>query len=497
MLRPRLLTRPLLLGALPWLTLLLCTVARAEPVGNAVCQECHAVPDLRFVDRSTGESILYSIDPEAYAASAHGAADCVACHESGYGDKLPHEGPPTTPRWICVDCHEARHDVDELDLPRRKQELRDGVHGAEGRMSCDDCHDPHRFATVGDQEQALARIAASNGICLTCHGPADERAFGHESLNDARTTHDRFPNALRHFSRVKCVTCHAPRGDGAAHDVTGADASLGDCEQCHVREDPAWASNYRSSDGDDRPEDHVYVVGSTRSWRLDRLSQLGFVGMLLLILAHSVRRRLGSEKWQHTHWLHVEGPRALKAWHSVQVALIAGLLITGLSMHYGDSGLAPVPFRLAVRTHNVLGIANVALWLLFVAVNGKTGHVRSYLSRLRSLPRELPAQLRYYAWDTFRGVPQPGPAQPGDRFNPLQKLAYASVMYVVTPAAVVSGSLLLYPLLAPERALGHPGLWPMAMVHLSTAYAMTLFVVVHVYMVGSAQDPTDHRPDAD
>ena len=485
--------------ALGCLALMVLTAASASEgaatTPNSVCQECHAVEDLRFTDRDTGESKLYTIEPRAYAESAHAGVDCVACHDSGYGDHVPHEGPAMLPRFLCVDCHEALGDLEHLDLPDRRDELKRGAHGDEGsrRMDCHDCHDPHRFAMIRSEERTYDRIAAGNEICLSCHGPADDRPFGQDGLNDSAETHGHFPNALRHFARVKCVGCHTPRGHREDHDVLAAEDSLEDCAQCHRREDPAYAASYATpgSDVDRGWFDHVYVIGSTRSALLDRTSQFGFVFFLLLVLLHSVRRRLSTGRWKRTRWLHVEGPRSIRVWHTVQILLIAGLLGSGLSMHYGDSGLAPLSFRTAVTTHNILGVANIALWLTFLVVNIRSGNARAYVTRLRALPRELPRQILYYAKGTFRGEAEPGPVHAGDRFNPLQKLAYLAVMYVISPVAVVSGSLLLYPLLAPEHALGHPGLWPMAMIHLAAGYAVTLFVVVHIYMVGSGRESGD------
>ncbi|MCP4872545.1 MAG: hypothetical protein GY898_27970 [Proteobacteria bacterium] len=266
--------------------------------------------------------------------------------------------------------------------------------------------------------------------------------------------------------------CHTTTGGDTGHDMRAAADSIRECEACHVRDDPAYGAL-----------DHVYVVGSTRSVVLDRVSQFGFVIFLLVILVHSVRRRVATGEWEQTHLLHLAGPRGIKVWHTLQVVLFVGLVGSGLSMHYGDSGLAPLPFRGAVLTHNAFGVANVILWTVFLIVNHRTGNERSYLRRLRSTLEEIRPALDYYARGVFRGDPSPGPAHPDERFNPLQGISYLVVMYVVMPTSVVSGTFLLFPVLAPERALGHPGLWPAAMAHLAMAYAISLFVAVHLYMV--------------
>ena len=60
-------------------------------------------------------------------------------------------------------------------------------------------------------------------------------------------------------------------------------------------------------------------------------------------------------------------------------------------------------------------------------------------------------------------------------------------MYALMPLSVGSGVLLLFPILAPERALGRAGLWPMAMLHLTVGYLLTLFLVVHIYLATTGE----------
>ena len=472
--------------------LLVPSRAAADEGPNAVCDECHAVAGLRYVDDS-GESRLYSIDPKTYARSAHRGTPCVSCHSPGYGDSLPHTGRSFWPIYSCVDCHEGLGDLAELELGTRKKELLGSVHGRtlKPRLDCHDCHDPHAFDLVRAADAAAARISASNRLCLDCHGDVKDRAFGHEGLSDAADTHDHFPNPARHLQRLKCVGCHSPEGAGQGHDVLPTDESVSDCAACHSRDDPRYVASYGvfgggdARDARDEALANVYVIGSTRSVLLDRASQFGFALFLLLVLGHSVRRRIGHAQYAETRWMHLDGPRALVSWHGLQVLLIAGLLVSGLSMHYTDSGLTPIPFRLAVKSHNLLGVANIALWVAFLVVNARSGNLRHYVDRLRALPAELPRQLRYYALGTFRGEAEPFPPGSPSKFNPLQRLAYLGVMYGLMPLSIASGCVLLYPLVAPEQALGHAGLWPTALVHLTAAYLLTLFIVVHVYMISA------------
>lgn|GEM_PF-3385823 len=468
--------------------LTLVLAAPAAAADNAACQECHGVSGLVRFDDRTGERLDYSIDPAAYESSVHGEASCVACHDVGYEGKLPHFGPRMQPRFLCVRCHEKLGEVESLKLPDRREDLLRGAHGDHGkdRLTCHDCHDPHRFQLLQDRPEGFVRIAAGSEICLGCHG-AGERQFGHEALPDAESRHGPLPNAGLHLSAVSCVTCHAPEGDGTAHDVLPASESLGDCTQCHRRDDPRWAADHP----DGGPFASVYVVGSSRSPWLDRASQGGFLLLLLGVAAHRWRRgRTGAGPRRMT------GAPGLRAWHRAQGVLVVGLLLSGLSLHYGDSGAAPLSFRTAVRVHDVLGVANLALWVAFAVANARSGHVRHYLQRLAEVPAQLPPVLRYYAWGTFHGEPPPGPVSADEAFSPLQKAVYAGVMYGALPLSAATGTLLLFPGLAPQSALGQAGIWPVAFVHLASAYAISLFAVAHLYMVSSDDAEPKEQPDA-
>ncbi len=179
------------------------------------------------------------------------------------------------------------------------------------------------------------------------------------------------------------------------------------------------------------------------------------------------------------HWM--------RLWHTLQTVFFLGLLLTGLSMHYTDSGQAPMSFPTAVKWHNICGVTSGTLWLLFFVVNLVSGNFRYYIPARKPFFRDLWRQIHYYGIGMFRGDDKPFPLHEGRRFNPVQQLSYALAMYVLLPLAIISGVLLLFPLLAPERALGHPGLWPMAMLHLAVGYLLAIFLVFHIYMATTAR----------
>ena len=181
----------------------------------------------------------------------------------------------------------------------------------------------------------------------------------------------------------------------------------------------------------------------------------------------------------------VTNPLWLRVWHSLQALLFLGLIATGLNMHYAGSEWAVIPFSVSVRVHNACGIATALLWVVFVVWNAVSGHARHYMPKDIHVIHSLVIQIRYYAYGMFRG--DAPPLSPGLRNNHVQQLGYAGIMYILMPVSIASGMLLLFPILAPERALGWAGLWPMAMLHLGVGYLLTLFLVVHIYLATTGE----------
>ncbi len=297
-----------LLGAVALLAMSVAAPARGAPLDpeSRACQGCHALSDWRINDPVTGRLAQLSIEPGAYARSSHGDVACRSCHGWGY-DEIPHRGSSEHPIYECVFCHDGDPGVEHLRLPRRKADLRSSVHGQTeaGALDCHTCHDPHTFRPVNESDDPLLRIAGSNAICLRCHGPETDPR-GRFAQQDAAPYHDAFPNYANHLRKVKCVVCHTPRADdvgGTRHEILSSDRSLRECEQCHTPSSAILDAIY----GPQRPgaEAEVlerlpgpgvgvvgdaYVIGSSRSPELERLSVVGFAAICLAIVLHGLAR---------------------------------------------------------------------------------------------------------------------------------------------------------------------------------------------------------------
>ena len=280
------------------------TSVRGAPLDeeSQACQGCHAVSDWEINDPVTGRVVHLSIEPEAYAQSSHGSVPCRSCHEWGYAE-IPHRGSGDHPIYECVSCHDTDPGLRHLRLSQRKADLRGSVHGdtEAGPMDCHTCHDPHTFRPVNDSDDPLLRIGQSNAICLQCHGPETDLR-GRFAQEDAAPYHSAFPNYANHLRKVKCVVCHSARPDDAAgtrHEIRSSDLALRECEQCHTPSsailDAIYGPQHRGAEarlagsGVEVVGD-AYVIGSTRSPRLERLSVVGFAAICVAILLHGLTR---------------------------------------------------------------------------------------------------------------------------------------------------------------------------------------------------------------
>jgi hypothetical protein len=105
--------------------------------------------------------------------------------------------------------------------------------------------------------------------------------------------------------KVKCVVCHTARSDaeaGTRHEIQTSDLSLRECELFHTPSSPILDAIYgpqrlvgeaalaRLPGPGDKTVGDAYVIGSTRSPRLERLSVVGFAATCLAIVLHGLAR---------------------------------------------------------------------------------------------------------------------------------------------------------------------------------------------------------------
>lgn len=189
------------------------SIPGAEFVGTEACDACHSE-----IVRDFRTSTHARLQAKGENAKMMG---CEGCHgpgskhvEAGGGRGTivnPHRDPEA-----CFQCHlEVRA---KFQLPHRHPVL-------EGKMSCSDCHNPHRGMAFKGGETNLpvavkgggTRLLDENQACTQCH------------------TAQRGPFVFEHGAvRQGCITCHSPHGSANQRMLTERNANL--CFKCHFQE---------------------------------------------------------------------------------------------------------------------------------------------------------------------------------------------------------------------------------------------------------------------
>jgi thiosulfate reductase cytochrome b subunit len=183
-------------------------------------------------------------------------------------------------------------------------------------------------------------------------------------------------------------------------------------------------------------------------------------------------------------------PLWVRIWHWLNAVLFVILILTGISLHYSASNDLFISFELSIVLHNTAGLILVANYLFFVIFNFITGNYKHYVLRFKGMISKMFTQARYYTSGIFRKEPHPYNPSKEEKFNPLQKVTYIGTMYVMMPILMISGLFLLFPQLAPDEVLGMGGIWPMAILHLVSAFFLSLFMIGHIYLATTGESVT-------
>ncbi|MDL2207485.1 cytochrome b/b6 domain-containing protein [Desulfovibrio sp. OttesenSCG-928-F20] len=170
-------------------------------------------------------------------------------------------------------------------------------------------------------------------------------------------------------------------------------------------------------------------------------------------------------------------------WHWVQALLVLLMLLTGFEIHGTYSLLG---FERAVVLHNGTAFTWGGLYAFILFWLAITGEWRQYLPRLK----KVGLVIRYYAIGIFKGEAHPVHKSPESKHNPLQRLAYLSILSFLLPFQIVSG--LLYYLYNHWPELGINSLLSLefvAVAHTLGAFSLLAFVIGHVYMTTTGPKP--------
>jgi thiosulfate reductase cytochrome b subunit len=174
-------------------------------------------------------------------------------------------------------------------------------------------------------------------------------------------------------------------------------------------------------------------------------------------------------------------PLPLRIWHWTNAGAVILLMATGLYLRL--HGIASIkPHDPVLLWHKGIGLAMTIpalFWFLYTLLN--PNQRRQYRMTGRDL-KGIPVQARFYLFSIFSEGENPFPPSAENKYNPLQKTAYAAVMFVLIPVQVVTGLLFLdIPVLRDHLLAGNlMGL--LGAIHVIFAYGLVLYLIVHLYM---------------
>jgi thiosulfate reductase cytochrome b subunit len=167
------------------------------------------------------------------------------------------------------------------------------------------------------------------------------------------------------------------------------------------------------------------------------------------------------------------------------------LIITGIQLRTPSINIIQ-DYRTVVLLHKYFGFAMTAsflFWFFYYIITG--GLIKYYLLRLKDI-KGMPPQVFYYVFFIFNGKKNPFSPSTDNKFNPMQKLAYSSVMFVFTPLIIITGILFsdITYFFSLIKTIG--GLRILDAIHVATAYIFVLYLVVHIYMATLGEKPHSH-----
>ena len=179
----------------------------------------------------------------------------------------------------------------------------------------------------------------------------------------------------------------------------------------------------------------------------------------------------------------------VRIWHMGNALLFLFLICTGLCLHYAGTETTIIPFDVAVSLHNITGILICFFYLFFIFMNIFTRNGKYYNIVWKGLIRRAKQQFIYYTIGIFKDQDPPFPISEKRKFNPMQLLSYAWVMYFFMPILIITGIALLFPEYIPTQIFTKSGIHITDLIHIIVGFTLSMFLLVHIYFCTIGKTP--------
>jgi thiosulfate reductase cytochrome b subunit len=172
-------------------------------------------------------------------------------------------------------------------------------------------------------------------------------------------------------------------------------------------------------------------------------------------------------------------------WHWVQAVIVVLMGLTGFEIHMEYKLFG---FQRAVSWHNTLGMAWLVLYAFIIFWHLTTGQWKHYIPTTRMLFRVA----LYYMIGIFKGEPHPVPKSERVKHNPLQRLTYLGISLFLIPFQMITGLLYYTYNDWAEMGITRLALGTIGFLHTAGAFALLIFLIVHIYMTTTGHSLTAH-----
>lgn len=182
-------------------------------------------------------------------------------------------------------------------------------------------------------------------------------------------------------------------------------------------------------------------------------------------------------------------PIWLRFWHGINALGIILLVITGLSMQFGDENYLLISFNKAVKLHNLAGLFVSISYVFFIIGNFLSDNGMQYRFRVKGFVDRFSKQINYYVSGYFKDEDKPFPITKESKFNPLQRASYAITMYILMPITIITGVGLFFPENIFDHIFSISGIQLTAVTHSVFGFFISLFLFIHIYVASIGKHP--------